>query len=92
MVMLMFCSGEFDAILMDIMMPVMDGLEATKTIRNLPREDALSIPIIAMTANAFDEDKRKTKAAGMNEHLTKPIDPVMLKTVLFTYYKKGLSH
>lgn len=84
--------GEFDAILMDIMMPVMDGLEATKTIRNLPREDAISIPIIAMTANAFDEDKRKTKAAGMNEHLTKPIDPVMLKTVLFTYYKKGLSH
>ena len=66
--------GELEAILMDIMMPNMDGIEATKTIRSLDRADAKSIPIIAMTANAFVEDMRKTKEAGMNEHLTKPVD------------------
>ena len=60
--------GELEAILMDIMMPNMDGIEATKTIRSLERADAKSIPIIAMTANAFVEDTRKTKEAGMNEH------------------------
>ncbi|MCI6654375.1 MAG: transporter substrate-binding domain-containing protein [Clostridium sp.] len=83
--------GDFDAILMDIMMPVMDGIEAAKNIRKLSRQDAHSIPIIAMTANAFDEDKNKTKAAGMNDHLTKPIEPNKLKSVLYKYYKKTKS-
>lgn len=63
----------FDVILMDIMMPVMNGIEATKTIRASGRQDAQTIPILAMTANAFDEDRQKTREAGMNEHLTKPL-------------------
>ena len=74
--------GEFDVILMDIMMPVMNGYETTKMIRSLDREDAKAIPIIAMTANAGDEDRRQTKEAGMNEHLAKPIDPKLLYTTL----------
>ena len=65
--------GYFDIILMDIMMPTMDGLTATKTIRALPRKDAKLIPIFAMTANAFAEDIEETKKAGMDEHLTKPL-------------------
>ena len=65
--------GTFDAILMDIMMPVMDGLTATRTIRALERQDAKTIPIIAMTANAFEEDKRNAFAAGMDGFLSKPI-------------------
>lgn len=65
---------EFDAILMDVMMPVMDGYEATKVIRALNRKDAKKIPILAMTANAFAEDRRKALIAGMNEHLTKPLE------------------
>ena len=65
--------GEFDVILMDIMMPVMDGYEAAKMIRSLDREDAKKIPIIAMTANAFTEDRIRAKEAGMDEHLSKPI-------------------
>ena len=64
----------YDLILMDIRMPVMDGLEATKVIRHLPRPDAATVPIIAMTANVFDEDTKKSVASGMNGHLTKPID------------------
>lgn len=64
--------GTFDAILMDIMMPVMDGLTATKEIRSVKRDDAAQIPIIAMTANAFEEDAKKCFAAGMNAHLAKP--------------------
>ncbi len=64
----------FDAILMDIMMPEMDGLDATRAIRALPREDAKSIPIIAMTANTFTEDIKRCKDAGMNEHIAKPLD------------------
>ncbi len=64
--------GTFDAILMDIMMPVMDGLTATKEIRSIKRDDAAQIPIIAMTANAFEEDAKKCFAAGMNAHLAKP--------------------
>ena len=64
--------GEFDAILMDIMMPVMNGYEATKMIRSMDREDAKVIPIIAMTANAFTEDRLRVKEAGMNEHIAKP--------------------
>lgn len=67
-------TGFFDLILMDIMMPVMNGLEATKQIRALPRKDAKEIPIIAMTANAFNEDKEETRQAGMNGHLSKPIN------------------
>ena len=59
---------------MDIMMPVMDGITATKTIRSLKHQDADTIPIIAMTANAFREDKEKCLAAGMNAHLAKPLD------------------
>ena len=67
-------AGTFDVILMDIMMPVMDGLTATKTIRALDRPDARTIPIIAMTANAFEEDAKKCLTAGMNAHLAKPLD------------------
>lgn len=64
----------FDVILMDVMMPIMDGIEATKQIRALSRKDAHTIPIIAMTANAFSEDRLKTKQAGMNEHIAKPLN------------------
>ena len=74
-------------ILMDIMMPVMDGIEATKAIRNLPREDAKTIPIIAMTANAFAQDREKVFEVGMNEHLTKPVDPMALYRTLAKYKK-----
>ena len=75
-------SGEFDAILMDVMMPVMNGYEATKTIRTMDRSDAKKIPIIAMTANAFVEDRIKSKEAGMNEHLAKPLESeVLIKTI-----------
>lgn len=67
-------SGYYDAVLMDIRMPVMDGLEATKLIRQSGRKDAESVPIIAMTANAFDDDMKKSVECGMNGHLSKPID------------------
>ena len=66
--------GTFDAILMDIMMPVMDGLTATQTIRKLERKDAATVPILAMTANAFADDAKRSRQAGMNEHLSKPLD------------------
>ena len=72
----------FDAILMDVRMPVMDGIEATKAIRALSRADAATVPIIAMTADAFAEEQKRTLAAGMNCHLSKPIDPQLLYTVL----------
>ena len=75
--------GEFDVILMDIMMPVMNGYEATKMIRSLEREDAKTIPIIAMTANAFTEDRLKAKEAGMDEHIAKPVDPKLLVKVIY---------
>ncbi len=75
-------SGEFDVILMDIMMPVMNGYEAAKRIRFLDREDAQVIPIIAMTANAFVEDRMKAKEAGMNEHIGKPVDGKLLVKVI----------
>ena len=75
-------SGEFDVILMDIMMPVMNGYEATKRIRSMDREDAKMIPIIAMTANAFTEDRLKAKKAGMNEHIAKPVDVKLLVKVI----------
>ena len=75
-------SGEFDVILMDIMMPVMNGYEAAKMIRSLDREDAKVIPIIAMTANAFTEDKMRAKEAGMDEHIAKPVDGRLLVKVI----------
>lgn len=75
-------SGHFDAILMDIRMPVMDGLEATKCIRTLGKADSRTVPIIAMTANAFDEDMKKSIDSGMNGHLSKPIDINKLYKVL----------
>ena len=74
--------GEFDVILMDIMMPVMNGYDATKKIRSLGREDAKVIPIIAMTANAFTEDRIRAKAAGMDEHIAKPVDVELLVKVI----------
>ena len=75
-------SGDFDVILMDIMMPVMNGYEATKMIRSLDREDAKVIPIIAMTANAFTEDRLRAKEAGMNEHIAKPVDAKLLVKII----------
>lgn len=81
--------GFFDLILMDIMMPVMDGLEATKQIRALQRKDAKEIPVIAMTANAFNEDKEQTQEAGMNGHLSKPIDVEKMMQVFEKCLLKG---
>ena len=66
--------GYYGAIFMDVMMPRMDGLEATKTIRNMKRSDAWNVPIIAISANAFIEDILNSKQAGMNAHLAKPLD------------------
>ena len=66
--------GDFDLILMDIQMPVMDGFEATKIIRQSAHPMAASIPIIALTANAFDEDMKRSVESGMNGHLSKPLD------------------
>lgn len=77
--------GTFDGILMDVMMPVMDGLTATREIRALEREDAGTIPIIAMTANAYDEDRRKCMEAGMDAHMSKPIDGEVLRKMLVQY-------
>ena len=74
--------GEFDVILMDIMMPVMNGYNATKRIRSMDREDAKEIPIIAMTANAFTEDRIRAKEAGMDEHISKPVDGNLLEKVI----------
>ncbi len=75
-------TGEFDVILMDIMMPVMNGYEAAKMIRSMDREDAKEIPIIAMTANAFTEDRIRAKEAGMDEHVAKPVDVELLIKVI----------
>ncbi|MEG2506493.1 MAG: response regulator [Longicatena sp.] len=80
--------GYYDAILMDIRMPVMDGISATKSIRQMRKADAKTIPIIAMTANAFEEDVEKTKSAGMNAHLAKPIEPVVLYQTLQHFLMK----
>ena len=74
--------GEFDVILMDIMMPVMNGYEAAKMIRSLEREDAKKVPIIAMTANAFTEDRIRAKEAEMDEHVAKPVDVELLIKVI----------
>ena len=80
-------SGEFDVILMDIMMPIINGYEAAKRIRSLDREDAKKIPIIAMTANAFTEDRIRAKEAGMDEHVAKPVDVELLIKVIHKLVK-----
>ncbi len=81
--------GRFDAILMDVQMPVMNGYEATRTIRALDREDAGEIPIIAMTANAFSEDVKEAMDAGMNAHVAKPIDMELLRIAVNQFSKRG---
>ena len=80
--------GYYDAILMDMRMPEMDGLEATRAIRSLPRDDAKTIPIIALTANAFDEDVQRSMQAGLNAHLSKPVEPEALFETLENLIKK----
>ncbi len=75
-------AGTFDVILMDLMMPVMDGYTATRKIRELERSDAKTVPIIAMTANAFQEDAEKCIAVGMNAHLAKPLDIEKVKKTI----------
>ena len=79
--------GTYDLILMDIMMPEMNGLEAAEAIRKLNRKDCREMPIIAMSANAFDEDVKKSMASGMNEHLSKPLNIGKLQRVLMKYLK-----
>ena len=81
-------TGTYDLIFMDIQMPVMDGCTAAKQIRALPREDTKTLPIIAMTANAFADDRQKTKDAGMNGHLAKPLDLEQLRRVLEKWLSK----
>ena len=81
-----------DAVLMDIMMPGTDGITAAKAIRSMERADVATVPIIALTANAFTDDKEKSRSAGMNEHLTKPVDSSKLKSVISGYTgKKDLT-
>ncbi|MEG2456034.1 MAG: response regulator, partial [Oscillospiraceae bacterium] len=80
--------GGFDAVLMDIRMPVMDGLSCARRIRALESPWAKRVPIIAMSANAFDEDRQKSAQAGMNAHLSKPIDGELLYRTLYSYFEK----
>jgi CheY-like chemotaxis protein len=80
--------GSIDAILMDMRMPRLDGLGATKAIRGLDRPDAKTVPIIAMTANAFEDDIDHCLQAGMNAHLSKPIEPPLLYQALYEQMKK----
>jgi len=80
--------GYYDAILMDMRMPEMDGLEATRTIRSMDRSDAKTIPVIALTANAFDEDVQRSMQAGLNAHLSKPVQPELLFETLENLIKK----
>lgn len=77
--------GYYDAILMDVQMPVMNGYEATRTIRALPRKDVKTIPIIAMTANAMEDDKANALKSGMDAHLAKPIDVDKFVAVLHQF-------
>lgn len=81
-------TGAYDLVLMDIMMPVMDGLEATRLIRAMNREDAKTVPIFAMTANAFSEDVQKSIDAGMNEHVAKPLNAEKLVALIAGYVKR----
>ena len=80
--------GEIDIILMDVMMPGVDGLAATRIIRSMSREDAKTIPIIAMTANAFSEDRLRAVEAGMNEHLSKPLESTVIIKTIAKYLKE----
>ena len=80
-------TGQYDIILMDVQMPVMDGYEATRAIRASVHPDANSIPILAMTANAFNEDVAAAVAAGMNGHIAKPIDVTALYRLLASHFK-----
>ena len=80
--------NDYDIIIMDVMMPEMDGLEAAKAIRALDRPDAKTIPIIAMTANVFKEDLEKCLAAGMNAHLSKPLDAETMKRTISEQLQK----
>ena len=77
---------------MDVQMPVMNGYEATQAIRALQRPDAATIPIFAMTANAFAEDERVALSVGMNAHLTKPLETDSLKRAVERFVEKGNSH
>ena len=79
--------NHYDAVLMDVRMPVMDGIAATQAIRGLNRADAATVPILAMTANAFAEDIEQSRKAGMNEHLAKPIEPETLYARLASYFR-----
>ncbi len=79
--------GEFDAILMDVQMPVMNGYDATRAIRELNQGKGARIPIIAMTANAFAEDEKAALDAGMNAHVAKPLDVELLKKVIRRYIR-----
>ena len=81
--------GTYDVILMDIMMPVMDGLEAARTIRGMEREDCRTIPIIAMSANAFDDDLKESVRCGMNGHLSKPVEVDKLYETLHAVIQGG---
>ena len=81
----------YAAILMDVRMPKMDGLEATRHIRAMDRSDCKNIPIIALTANAFDEDVQRSLQAGLNAHLTKPIQPEVLFETLESLIKTGIK-
>lgn len=81
--------GYYDVIMMDIMMPEMDGLEATRRIRRMDRKDAETVPIFAMSANAFDDDVARSRAAGMNEHLSKPLPFEKAAAVIAQYVRKN---
>ena len=81
-------SGTYDLILMDIQMPNMDGYQATQCIRHLNDKKKAEIPIIAMTANAFEEDKKRAFDAGMNEHIAKPIDIEELRVAILSVLNK----
>ena len=83
----MLRSEKYDLVFMDIQMPVMNGYDATRAIRALEREDARTIPIIAMTANAFAEDVKDAMDAGMDAHIAKPVDMELLKQVLKLYLR-----
>ena len=84
--------GTFDCVLMDLMMPVMSGYEATRVIRGLDRPDAETVPIIALSANAFEEDVALAKDAGMNEHLAKPVDIRKMLQVMRRFSSHSTRH
>ena len=81
-------AGDIQLIILDVMMPKLDGIAATKAIRAMERPDAVEIPIIAMTANAFEEDARKCVEAGMNAHLSKPLQMDVVVGTIAEYYKR----